>query len=253
MNFTFNGIKEGLGKIFFEDRGACYSCGNRLFDGREKRTGLCRGCRDNLEEIHSYRILSESPYMIAYAASFYNDFLRREFADYKFSGASYKEALFADVLLNFVAGHPVLSQVQWISYMPMRRRRELKRAYNPSRQLAGSLAKAQDIFLLDLLEKTKETKEQNKLDARHRKGNVRGSLAVMKQVKATYWQGGKEYVKYADLEDVRMGRGLLLDDLLTTGETMREGLTCLYRAGIYAEGLCLARADYPREEEKERY
>ncbi len=253
MNFTFDRIKEGLGKIFFEDRGACYLCDKKLAEIKEKRTGLCKACRENLEEIHSHRILSESPYMIAYAASFYNDFLRREFADYKFSGASYKEALFADVLSDFVTGHPVLSRVQWIAYMPMRRRRELKRAYNPSRELARSLAKTRGFLLLDLLEKTKETKEQNKLDARHRKGNVRGSLAVSKRVSAGYWQGGKEYRKYLSLEEVRMGRGLLLDDLLTTGETMREGLACLYRAGIYAKGLCLARADYPKEDEKEIY
>lgn len=253
MIFSVKDIKKLVRNLFFEYESNCFSCKKKLAGERELQSGICGSCRENLVEFNSHRLVSQTPHMIVHTTSFYNSFLKKHFTDYKFAGASYKEKLFIDMLMRLVNNLDYAKRVSWITYIPMRRRRELLRTYNPAKELARTIAKNNGLVMVDLLEKIKETKEQNKLRAKQRLDNVRDSYSIKSKLRAKIWKNNKLIHKEIHLDQIRKYPGIVVDDLITTGATMREVLLTIYKAGIYAEGVCLARADYPKEGVKEEF
>lgn len=238
-------------RLLFEEAGFCLSCGER---GRALTGGLCPTCQAALDWTSSRRKLSGDPDLWVFSAAFYNNFLQKEFTDYKFSGKSYKEEIFTAILSDYLANHPLLSQVRWIAYLPMRRRRATLRAYNPALNFARALARRRGMVLIHALEKVRESKEQHTLSGRDRLDNVQASYALAERAgffSAHYWREGRLREGQVALEDLQGEAGILLDDLVTTGRTMLEGAHPLLQRGIGVYGLTLASASYPTEEQKE--
>lgn len=239
--------------ILFEDPTVCIHCG-RAGAGPDS---LCADCRDFFDKTSSRHVLSEDPFFVAYSAGFYNNFLKEAFAAYKFRGKSYWAPAFEGMLEEYVHGHPLLSKARWISYIPMRRSREIRRGYNPSKEMACFVSKKEGIVLLDSLRKVRRTLEQNKLSGRARRKNVEGAFEVKERdgrISGKIWKEdqGKWISGKVPMERLQQTKGILVDDFLTTGNTMKEGLETLFEAGIPAWGLTLASVSYPKEDEKEK-
>ncbi|WP_223787295.1 ComF family protein [Marinicella meishanensis] len=97
--------------------------------------------------------------------------------------------------------------------LPLHRRRLLSRGFNQAQEIARLLAKAQARPLLDRhLQRVKNTAMQAELSERQRAANVRAAFTVVKPITAT--------------------TVLLLDDVMTTGQTMRAAAQCLKQAGV---------------------
>lgn len=111
-----------------------------------------------------------------------------------------------------------------VAYVPLSQRSRKKRGYDQSRLLAKELARSLGLPLLGILEKTRETETQHELSRRERVKNVKNAYRAFGEA------AGKSL--------------LLVDDIVTTGATLRECAGALYRVGaIEVCGLCAADAE----------
>lgn len=96
--------------------------------------------------------------------------------------------------------------------VPLGPRRRRQRGYNQSAVLAGVIAEARDVVVLDDLARIRDTPPQSARDEATRRGNVAGAFA---------WTGGTLDGAYV----------WLVDDVLTTGATVEAGAAVLDREG----------------------
>lgn len=96
--------------------------------------------------------------------------------------------------------------------VPMTKRSLLRRGFNQSALIAREISKWKGMPLdIDCLQKTKETAPQVGLRAEERMKNLRGAFSVS--------------------DDLRGKKVLLVDDVMTTGTTLRECSKALLKAG----------------------
>lgn len=99
-----------------------------------------------------------------------------------------------------------------VAYVPMTRRATVKRGFNQSAVFAKIISNRLGLkFEKGVLRKIRETAPQKSLRAAQRKTNLKGAFKVVKDV------DGKSI--------------LLVDDIVTTGATLRENAKMLYKAG----------------------
>lgn len=99
-----------------------------------------------------------------------------------------------------------------VVYVPMTRKAKAKRRFNQSEVFARIISKHLNLkFEKNVLIKIRETKPQKSLKAAERKRNLKGAFKVVKDVE------GKSV--------------LLVDDIVTTGTTLKENAKMLYKAG----------------------
>jgi ComF family protein len=113
--------------------------------------------------------------------------------------------------------------------VPLHLSRLRQRGYNQAFELAKPLARALGVALdRDLLVRTRATPAQTGLDAAARRRNLRGAFEVVG-------------------ERVLPEHVVLVDDVMTTGATLRECARTLRRAGVMrVDAWALARAPQPR-------
>lgn len=117
-------------------------------------------------------------------------------------GNPYEYGAFAEFL--FLSGTEV-------TFVPMDARRERKRGYNQAELVARHLAGLAGKKPFALLEKSRTTRPQTELGGRERLANLDGSFRFV--------------------GDRALGKIVLVDDVVTTGSTMRECARVLKRAG----------------------
>jgi ComF family protein len=97
--------------------------------------------------------------------------------------------------------------------VPLHPKRLRKRGYNQAFEIAKIICKQQNRPLLsDVLVRIKNTEMQAELHEKQRAANVRAAFQVVKPI---------EHPKV-----------LLLDDVMTTGQTLRSASNCLIKAGV---------------------
>ena len=118
--------------------------------------------------------------------------------------------------------------------MPLHRARLGRRGYNQALELARPLAAALRIPLADgLLSRTKPTAAQTNLDAKTRRRNLRGAFEF--------------HGTGAHAAELKSAHVALIDDVMTTGATLRECARVLRRAGVArVDAWALARAPKSR-------
>ncbi len=101
--------------------------------------------------------------------------------------------------------------------IPLYKSKLRKRGYNQSFILAKGLSKRLNIELLDCLDRVRDTKTQVGLKKEERETNIKGAFAVK-----------KEFVeKVKGLSQV-----FLIDDVVTSGATLKEAAKVLKKAGV---------------------
>lgn len=108
-----------------------------------------------------------------------------------------------------------------ISAVPLARKRRRTRGFNQSEVVGRALSAQTGIPYVDALERARETAPQVKLSAAERQANVAGAFRAL-----TPLSGAKI---------------VLIDDVMTTGATMRACATAAHQAGaVTVMGLVLA-------------
>jgi len=110
--------------------------------------------------------------------------------------------------------------------VPMYVRKRKDRGFNQAEKLGRMIAERLDIQYVELLIRTKETKSQYGLGRRERAKNMEGVFRVDNDV---------------DIQDKKLSV-VLVDDVLTTGVTLRECCGVLKKNGIRSVyGVCVGR------------
>ena len=196
----------------------CAVCGKIITDG-----ALCENC------LAKIRFIKDKPDNSSDIAAFeYDSVSSKLIYGFKFRGKRY----IADVLSEYMAQRFRECfrdrQFSCITYVPMSSISERKRGFNQSKLLAYKLSQKLNIPCEDMLKKVRKNKTQHTLSADERRKNVHGVYAV---------------------KDKEMCSGksiLLVDDVFTTGSTVRACRDELLNAGaVYTASLCAAKAiDY---------
>ncbi|MFZ4761842.1 MAG: ComF family protein [Alphaproteobacteria bacterium] len=169
-----------------------------------------------------------SPIDQAVSALLYNDASRALLTPFKYAGRLQAVQLFAQLML--VQGKHLLAEVDWICPIPLHYKRQVRRRYNQSALIARELAHLHGCpqkYSPHLLLRTRHNRPQAGLTRSARQENIKGVFAV-----TPLWQE-----KLADCHV------LLIDDVMTTGATLKEAAKILKKAGAQKVSvLTLARA-----------
>ncbi len=224
-----------LGRLLLPPR--CLLCGAAGADGRD----LCAACAADLSgntpccprcalplaaaaPACGECLRREPPFAAAWVPFRYGhplDLLERRF---KF-GRDLAAGRVLGQLLVTAAGSAPPPRPAAVLVVPLHRARLRERGYNQALELLRPLARALDLPLLrDGLVRTRGTAAQTGLDAAARRRNLRGAFAV---------PAGTRLPAHV----------ALVDDVMTTGSTLREAARGLRRAGVArVDAWALARA-----------
>lgn len=193
--------------FLFVREGICLFC-------REEETWgepICADCRQRLElSGEHFNYDTEHECDIVY---FYNRFMQEIIHEFKF----HERAEFAEPIGRLLYEYIVqggFEDITHIQPIPMHRTAERKRGYNQSVLMAEELAAHTGWKVANLLEKTRHTREQNKLNRIEREKNLENAFQLKRQ---------------DCLSEMHI---LLLDDFVTTGNTMKQATGALLTQGF---------------------
>ena len=133
--------------------------------------------------------------------------------------------LFYEGIIQKEAFHKALNSNSVLVPIPLHKSRFKKRGYNQSLILAKGIGKKLNLPVLDCLERVKNTKMQFGLKKEEREENIKGAFQV---------KSSKFKVK-------NFQQAFLVDDVSTSGATLKEATNVLKRAGVAkVYGLTLA-------------
>ena len=190
----------------------CPFCGDLV----EKEGEYCAECKERRPICHRYTLTPNAKrkdLMCLRAAYYYGGSARRATMSLKFRNHHSAAAEFAEALagLEQVSG---LSGADYVTSVPLSRKRLAQRGYNQSELIARQYATYQGLPYREVLEKHTHTAKQSLLlGARARAANIRDCYRVL------------------DTADVNKKTIVLIDDVYTTGATMRECARTLRHAG----------------------
>ncbi len=180
----------------------CAVCGVPFGFEVDKNTA-CAGCLDD-----------PPPFASARAAVTYNEASRSVILGFKHADKTYAVASFAPWLKK--AGAEMLEGADCLAPVPLHRWRILALRYNQAAIIAAALAKETKLGQIpDLLIRTRATASQGRMNTQARFDNVKRAFALNPRHKDKI--AGKTIV--------------LIDDVYTTGATMRECAKVLSSAG----------------------
>ena len=188
----------------------CIRCGNPL-----TTRAICHHCRqDPPDPIRGIR-----------GVFFYHGPVAQGIRSLKYHGIRELAPILATPMVSYIQEHPI--PIAGLIPVPLHPQKLAERGFNQSELLAAHISKALDIPLrTDILQRTRSTRSQAQLNRSQRLQNVAGAFTVYDGVNL----GGETY--------------LLIDDVATTGATLRACAQALHQAGagdIWA--LTVARAN----------
>jgi ComF family protein len=180
--------------------GLCPACGE-MSGRKEDPPSLCPECRAD-----------PPPWDELFFYGPYAGIMRRLILGYKFHNRFERNRLLAELAVTaFTARRGRVPDA--VVPVPLHERRLLWRGFNQSLEMARGLARRTDRpLLVHGLRRTRNTPPQSRFGLKERQANIKGAFA-------------------ADPAQVRGRRLLLVDDVYTTGSTLRECALTLKRAG----------------------
>ncbi len=188
----------------------CKSCqdNNRSFVPDD----LCPRCHKNKGSCAcTTKEIADIPYLAA--VYYYGDNVRKALIEFKFRGTKSHAEFFGNKLAEKVAVKYPTVDFDLVTFAPMSKKSLKKRGYNQSELLARVVAKRLFIPCRNTIVKTKETLSQHDLDFAERQNNLVGSMVADKKT------------------DIKGKTILLVDDIKTTGATLRECVKALKAEG----------------------
>ena len=182
----------------------CYICGKR------GKNIICERCSRNLGSLAKYKIEqhdADIDYFSHHIYLFdYTGMIRKLLLDFKFHDKAYLCEIFVKFLLKNKKIGGFLKNYDIIIPDPIHKKRQKERGYNQSLLIASKWEKEETRISVEdnILLKTKHTKPQSTLSREERIENA----------KQVYEIQNAEKIKEKDI--------ILLDDIYTTGSTVRE-------------------------------
>lgn len=211
--YSGNGLcSDCFTKISFISHPYCLHCGRPL-PLQTNEQHYCVDCLSHKDDVRLCR-----------SAVKYDDFSKKLILDFKFSDCLENRTLLTNWL--FLAGQDIFKEgIDIIIPVPLHYTRLFKRKYNQSAVLAHGLSKLTDIPVdYKSLQKIKRTAPQISCSGKQRVRNVKKAFEVV------------------STENIKGKRIVLIDDVFTTGATLRECAKALKKAGAKSvDALTIAR------------
>jgi len=215
---VFCGVKRGL-----DESSVCPPCHNDL-PWNER---ACRQCANPLVADPPADVVCAAcqqappPFACTYAPLLYEFPVDAAIKAMKFRRKLHYVPAFVDILAY--AMHTLPDDIDVLLPVPLHWRRQAIRGFNQARELANAVSNRTGIPVLRNVVRSRATPYQSGLTGAHRQRNLRGAFAVR--------------------GDVRMRHVLIIDDVVTTGETCRQLAVTLHNAGVNEVSvLAIARA-----------
>ena len=164
---------------------------------------ICKECYNKLNNKSIFRKINNDYFDYVIFCSYYEGFIKKQIHNFKFHEKSFLYSYFLEFYLKNDKILYFLKKFDLITYVPMNYNKEIKRGYNQSKLLANELGKKLNIKVINLLEKPLGIKVQSTLSERERENNVKNAF---------------KFVEYNNIENKNI---ILVDDILTTGSTVR--------------------------------
>ncbi len=190
--------------ISFNETGTCIVCQRQAVGGLTHP--VCRGryTPDGVFSSLVYKgVVKKLVYKFKYNPNLTD--LRNTLTDLFYEGLIQKEEFYKVQNKNSV-----------LIPIPLYKSKLRKRGYNQSYILAKGLGKKLNIEVLDCLERVRDTKTQVGLKKEEREGNIKGAFKL----------------KIKDLRLKNINQVFLIDDVVTSGATLKEAAKVLKKAGV---------------------
>lgn len=211
-----NWFKSFLLALLPEDSGVCVICDRKIkgdFFVKSGHAGICSDCADQLaftRQGSSFPAVEPLSYLLCPFE--YSGSIEKLLRSFKF-GSNFKNGEILNILLrNFFEGYPHLREFDCVIPVPLSAERLNERGYNQSEIIARSIAEVIGIPLnTDTLVRIRHTERQSSLSAAERILNVKNAFLSKRRM---------------DHQHI-----LLVDDIYTTGSTMKNCAEALKDAG----------------------
>lgn len=195
-------------KLFCDDSIICLCCNTRRkpvdISISSDEIGICKRCYNKLSFVSScspFEGTSDIDFLIT--PLYYNNTIRKLILRYKFHSNTKLCEIFSKLVCQYLLECEILNQFDFITSVPLSRKRFLKRGYNQSELLARKMSEDLEVPYLQCIYRCKDTKAQSKLKYFQRIENIKNAFI-------------------ADDEKVKDKSILLLDDIHTTGSTLNS-------------------------------
>ena len=150
------------------------------------------------------------PFSVAFAPLHYAFPVDAVIKAFKFGRRQSLSPVLAEIVLPWLVQRA--TRFDALVPVPLHRWRHATRGFNQAHELARELSRATRLPLRSCVHRGRHTKPQSGLDAAARRHNVRGA----------FWVAGRPRCRHA----------LVIDDVMTTGETCRAVSLALLSAGV---------------------
>lgn len=208
-------------KIVEEDETLCKDCWEKIKFIKEP---FCDKCSSPLEYKASKKVIcahciqTKPLYVKLRSAVVYNSFVSKIIFKFKFYDKIHLKKIMAKLMVE--ASKDIMDDIDILIPIPLHKKRLIFRKYNQSLLLAEEIAKLTNKQVIyNFIYKNKHTVPQVKLKQKDRIENIKGKFSINKE----YLDKIKEYknLNFA-----------IIDDVVTTGSTIKECIKVLNKAGI---------------------
>lgn len=206
---------------------ACPLCGTLRYPDEVEQEGCCPQCmKESIYPIEKARI--ELPDFVpscetVCCCSFYGGKMKQAMTRFKFSEATYIGTCFGRIVYGVLSKTDVLQYVNLITAVPISPERFKERGYNQSTIISREISKLSGIETVDLLERQIQGASQRELLLEARQHNE------------------NKFCLQPNAYEKANGQSILLvDDILTTGNTLNRCGELLREAGAaWVIGVCV--------------
>lgn len=188
----------------FLDQNTCTFCQSEYI----YKYGLCRDCYDRLDYVDNKFLIGDYE---CYSIYFYDEFLKKLIGLYKFERRTEFSRIFAKIIYSY-GMKKNLFDVDFILPSPSSKGTLIKRGFDHIRMITDDFIDKIKPTYLDDFKKIRDTKAQHDLGKEDRSKNLIGAFKLDKDLT------GKSV--------------LIIDDLVTTGNTSLEMIKVLEKANV---------------------
>ena len=190
----------------------CYFCGSA-----QSGTKMCDRCMQSIDYL-SVKIFKNINGVNVYCATVYKDIIQKLIRGIKYHNQRELAFYQAKIMYDYWKKLACAKESYIVVPVPLYPLREKKRRYNHMRLVADEFVKlAGENYTVcsNLIKRIKNTKPQYKLSKIEREQNLKDAFEICRQS-----------------EEVKDKKILLIDDILTTGSTLKEMIKTLEKSGF---------------------